>query len=204
MSGVSTGLDKALYLCGDRGLGLHVFYRGGELGQILQLRIGPKVAGNVLLCRGRHAQRAKAVVAREEQHFQNGQAGRPVNVANNALAPAVGAGVVNCAGGRVPLASAEDLPLDDGHVLAERKVPPVLCVGKSGAVCHQLREAELAHQCGRRRVDHGPHIELVLRHVGAWRDGLGHFFLGSVLARRAARPSEFLLAALSICPVGEL
>ena len=44
------------------------------------------------------AQRAKVVVACEEQHFQNGQARGPVDVADDALAPAVGAGIVDRAG----------------------------------------------------------------------------------------------------------
>lgn len=66
-------------------------------------------------------------------------------MANDALAPAVGAGVVDGTGGCAFLASGKGLPLDEGQVLAQRKVSPLLRVGEGCAVRHKMREANFTH-----------------------------------------------------------
>ncbi len=118
-------------------------------------------------------------------------------MADDALAPAVRPGIVNGAGRCVLFIIAEELALYQGQVLAECKVPPIWRIAERGAIRHQLRKADRARQGGRCWVDHGPDIELVLRHIGACRDGGdgggGHGFWGGFLAMSAASPGATLV-----------
>ncbi|MNS81849.1 hypothetical protein D3C72_1155740 [compost metagenome] len=133
-----TRLHQAPNVGRDGGLGLHVFHRCCQLRHILQVGVGAQCTRNVLVCRDGNTQCPKTVISGKQHHFQNRQAGRPVDMPDDALAPAVGAGIINrsrCAG---RLACAEKLVGHNGQVFAERKVPPRRCVGEGGAIRHQL------------------------------------------------------------------
>ena len=188
------GLHQALDFGGDRGLGLHVFHRPHHGVQVAQLRVRPDAAGNVVVGRCRYAQSAEAVVPREQQHLQDRQACRAVDVADDALAPAVGAGIVDGAGRTVLVACAEHLAGQQRQVFAQRKLPPVCSVVEGGAVGHQLRQADGACQNRVGRVDQRPHVQRVLRLVGA-RGDVGHAHGRTLLwpAMRAAKPAAVLL-----------
>ena len=194
------GLNQALCCGRQRGLRLQVFNRAGQRGKLVQRRVGLQAAGQVLLARGRNAQRAETVITSKQQHFQDGQPGRPVNVPDDALAPSVWPRVVDGAGCAASHAAAEQLPFDDRQVFTERKIPPAGRIREGGAVAHQLRQLQFTDQHRAGRVDECPDVQLVLRHVGArvharFHARCFHALGGFVFDSRAARPAA--LAALS-------
>jgi len=125
----------------------------------------PEVAGL-----HRNPQCAEPVVARKKQIFQNGQPEGRFDVPYHALAPSVGAGVVNRTRQMVGLR--QELPRPQGQVRAQREAlsEPVLCIlehtpPQPGA------EVQRAHQDRRRGVVQPEQEHPVLRDVVPRADG---------------------------------